>query len=140
LDTTSSSTNPSLNDALRMVEASELVALDLETTGLDPHEAALRLVQVSNGNETYVIDAWSDHVRVEELFEVLARKTVIAHNAKFEWSWVYHLYGIELENVKDTYLMAKILAAGDMTAEASLEALARDELGIELDKEMQISE
>ena len=123
-----------------MVEASELVALDLETTGLDPHEAALRLVQVSNGNETYVIDAWSDHVRVEELFEVLARKTVIAHNAKFEWSWVYHLYGIELENVKDTYLMAKILAAGDMTAEASLEALARDELGIELDKEMQVSD
>jgi DNA polymerase I len=122
-----------------MIAASDLVALDLETTGLNPHEAALRLVQVSNGNETYVIDAWSDDVRVEELFEALARKTVIAHNAKFEWSWVYHLYGIELEDVRDTYLMAKVLAAGDMSAEASLEALADTELGISLDKEMQVS-
>src|SRR5215210_1139764 len=120
-----------------MIEASDLVALDLETTGLDPHEAALRLVQVSNGSETYVIDTWSDAVHVERVFEALTKKTVIAHNAKFEWSWVYHLYGVELDNIKDTYLMAKLLACGDMTAEASLEALVKRELGMELDKNQQ---
>jgi DNA polymerase-1 len=128
-----------IETVLRMIETSDLVALDLETTGLDPHEAALRLVQISNGPETYVIDSWSDEVPVERIFEALAMKSVIAHNAKFEWSWVYHLYGIELENVIDTYLMAKVLAAGDMTAEASLEALAAAELEIALDKEMQVS-
>src|SRR5215210_1878537 len=97
LEATGSSTRTmaSLEDALRMVESSEVIGLDLETTGLDPYEAALRLVQVSNGSETYVIDAWTN-VEVGKLFEALAPKTVVAHNAKFEWSWVYHRYRITL--------------------------------------------
>ena len=129
-----------VKDVLAMIEGAEFIALDIETTGLDPHEHALRLVQLSTGAETYVIDSWSDSVPVEEIFEALAPKTVLAHNAKFEWSWVYHLYGIDLKNIRDTYLMAQVRAVGNVGAAASLEALAHDELGIELDKEMQVSE
>src|SRR4051794_15724305 len=140
LGTTRSTTEIALKSILRMIEGAELVALDIETTGLDPHKHALCLVQISTGAETCVIDSWSDSVPVEEIFEALARKTVLAHNAKFEWSWVYHLYGIDLKNIRDTYLMAQVLAVGNVAAEASLEALARDELGIVLDKEMQVSD
>src|SRR3954463_16072827 len=94
LGTTRSTTEIALKSVLAMIEGAELVALDIETTGLDPHKHALRLVQISTGADSYVIDSWSDEMPVEKIFSALAPKTVLAHNAKFEWSWVYQLYGI----------------------------------------------
>jgi len=116
-------------DVLAMIEGAELVALDIETTGLDPHKHALRLVQISTGADSYVIDSWSDEMPVEKIFSALAPKTVLAHNAKFEWSWVYQLYGIELEDIRDTMLISQVLAVGDKSVEVSLGAVARRELG-----------
>ena len=133
-------TDAVVEEVLKMIEGAEHVALDIETTGLDPHEHALRLLQISTGQETYVIDSWSDNVQVERVFEALAKKTVLAHNAKFEWSWVYCLYGIELRDVRDTMLMSQVLVAGDKSIKVSLGAVARRELNIELDKEMQTSQ
>ncbi len=47
-------TDAVVEEVLKMIEGAEHVALDIETTGLDPHEHALRLLQISTGQETYV--------------------------------------------------------------------------------------
>jgi DNA polymerase I-like protein with 3'-5' exonuclease and polymerase domains len=125
-----------LDAAVKMVEGSDLIGLDLETTGLNPRTAKLRLVQVSNGVETYVLDLWKD-VDATPLFEALSQKTVVAHGGDFEWQWIYHNYGVELQDVRDTLLMARLVAAGEMSISCGLGAVAERDLGIKLDKEMQ---
>ena len=42
--------------AVRAVENASVVALDLETTGLNPRRDRIRLVQVSDGEKIFVID------------------------------------------------------------------------------------
>ena len=118
-----------------MIGDAELVALDIETTDLDPRRGEVRLVQVSDGERTFVVDC--DHVDVQPLVELLEDKTVIAHAADFEWRWLYYHYGVELTDVRDTLLMAKVLTAGDMVVECGLGDVAHRELQVELDKEMQ---
>jgi DNA polymerase I-like protein with 3'-5' exonuclease and polymerase domains len=133
--TPQSSNRAFLSEAVRMVENAVLVALDMETTSLDPRGGEVRLVQVSDGDYTYVIDCRRVDPRV--LLDVLKSKTVLAHHAAFEYQWVYKRYGVELVDIRDTMLMAQVLACGDMSISTSLETLAETELEIELDKEMQ---
>src|SRR5215212_3484567 len=121
-----------------MVETSNLVALDLETTGLDPRTSEIRLLQVSNGDETYVIDCGALEVR--SLVEALGKAKIVAHGAVFDWAFLYEHFGVELENVTDTMLLAQLLAAGDMSAEKGLGPVALNELGINLDKTQQTSD
>ena len=135
-DTSTSPRTKNLRDALAMVQSSDLIALDLETTGLDPRGGTIRLAQISNGEETYIIDLW----KVSEskaIFQALSKKIILAHGGDFEWRWVYHHYGIDLENIKDTMLLSQLVAAGDMSISNSLGNVSERELGIELDKVMQ---
>jgi ribonuclease D len=100
--------------AVRMVENASVVALDLETTGLDPRRAEIRLVQVSDGEKTFVVDHFRRDSR--SLFEALARDglIVLAHGGDFEWRFVYHHFGIALDNIVDTLLLAQVAFCGDM--------------------------
>jgi len=89
------------------VREANLVALDLETTGLDPRHAEIRLVQISTGEETFVIDCLKrDEADLRILVEALAGTPIVAHGAAFEWAFLYHHFGVELENVTDTMLLA----------------------------------
>jgi DNA polymerase I-like protein with 3'-5' exonuclease and polymerase domains len=141
MTSSSSTVSPRLEAALEMVGASPLVGLDLETTSLDPRRGRIRLIQVSNGEDTYVIDAFKvATASLESVFEALSRAVVVAHNAAFEWAWVYHHHGVALDNVRDTQVMARLVACGDMSVSCTLEAVALRELGLELDKEPQTSD
>jgi P4 family phage/plasmid primase-like protien len=117
-----------------------LIGLDLETTGLDPRHDEIRLAQIYAGDKTFVIDLFevSDDRTV---FEALERPpVVVAHNAAFEYGFVLAKYGIALDNIRDTYLLARLVAAGDMRVECGLAAVVERELGITLDKEPQTSD
>jgi ribonuclease D len=137
-------------EILKWLEASEVIGIDLETVGTTPEPGKLRLVQVSDGEATYVIDAFE--VDPTPVLEAIQDKTVAAHNAEYESSWIKTVYGIDLELV-DTMLLSRVTRAGEKETrykkdgtpyEAdlshSLEAVAKRELGLELDKEMQTSD
>jgi DNA polymerase I-like protein with 3'-5' exonuclease and polymerase domains len=129
----------SVERAVRMIENADLVALDLETTGLDPREADIRLVQVSDGTKIFVLDAFKRDVG--PVFKALSREdlTVLAHGGDFEWRFVYHHFGIALENIADTMLMTLVALAGDRRG-FGLGDIVKEEFGIELDKEMQTAD
>ena len=140
MTTSTQKTNNVVKRAVQMVKNSGVVALDLETTGLDPRESEIRLAQISDGEKIFVIDLF--HRDARELFEALAREdlVVLAHGGDFEWRFVYHHYGIALENIVDTLLLARLAFRGDMTLRAGLGELAESELDITLDKEMQTAD
>jgi DNA polymerase-1 len=125
---------------LEHIDTAEVVGLDIETTGLDPRTSKVRLVQVATTDFVGLIDCF--RVDPRPVLQALARTTVVAHNAKFEWMHIYHHYGIALDNIRDTMLAAQVLACGNLYGGAgfSLEALVLEEFDYQLDKEMQESD
>jgi hypothetical protein len=69
--------------------------IDLETTALDPAEGRLRLLQLSDGEEVDVYDAYrvSDTVLREAVEE---HPDLVAHNATFERRWLEAHLGVDL--------------------------------------------
>lgn len=126
------------------------LGFDTETTELDPYRGDLRLVQLSTGASTYVIDLLPfrnngevrNNPEVEPLRELLRseKQAKIAHNAKFDTKWVMHHLGCEVGGVFDTMLASQLIAAGDRDRRHSLADAAQYFLGVELDKTQQVSD
>ncbi len=140
----------SLNEALEELKGEEYLGFDTETTALDPFDGVIRLVQLSDGKNTIVIDLKpfmdkGDLKTMPELSglrELLAadRPIKIAHNAKFDAKWTLHHLGTELGGIFDTLLASQLIAAGDQDRRHNLAEVAGYFLGTELDKSEQVSD
>ncbi len=150
-------------DELRNVRT---LGFDVETTDLDPYRGNLRLVQISDGRNTKVIDLrafaggqWSvasgqeaeisetakalrANADLEPLRELLSNQkiTKIAHNAKFDTKWVRHHLGCEVGGVYDSYLASILIAAGEGERRHGLADVVQFFLGRTLDKAEQVSD
>ena len=147
----------SLKKACDELKKEPYLGFDVETTELDPYKGDLRLVQLSNGKNTKVIDlrgfapVGSRHMAVGSslrtnpdlapLRDLLAssKQTKIAHNAKFDCKWVRHHLGTEVGAVYDTYLASLLIAAGDGDRRHGLADVVQFFLGQTLDKSEQVS-
>lgn len=140
----------SLHKAVADLRRAEFLGFDTETTELDPYKGELRLLQLSDGRSTQIIDLRSfgsngdlaKNPALEPLRELLADGSVvkIAHNAKFDAKWVRHHLGVELNGIFDTYIASQLIAAGDQDRRHSLADVAQFFTGVELDKSMQVSD
>ncbi|CAN5493902.1 bifunctional 3'-5' exonuclease/DNA polymerase [soil metagenome] len=139
-----------LQKACDGLKTEDYLCFDTETTALDPYRGDVRLVQLSNGKDTQVIDlkpfATRGDLRTSEelapLRELLSadKPIKIAHNAKFDAKWVKHHLGAELGGVFDTLLASQLIAAGDQDRRHSLAEVTSYFLGTELDKSEQVSD
>ena len=136
-----------LKKACEELKREQHVGFDTETTELDPYRGNLRLVQLSTGRSTYVVDIkkFGDgrgNADLTPLRSLLSDATVIkiAHNAKFDMKWVRHHLGCEINGVFDTYLASLLIAAGDSERRHSLADVAKFFTEMELDKTEQISD
>lgn len=128
----------------------DYLGFDTETTELDPFDGELRLVQLSNGKNTYVIDIRpfskiGDLRAIPELAplrELLfaERPIKIAHNAKFDAKWVRHHLGTDVNGIFDTLLASQLIAAGDQDRRHGLAEVAAFFLQTEVDKTEQVSD
>jgi len=117
-----------------------VIAVDLETTGLDPHVHRVRLIQfAAAGIPVVVIDGFTflteDGVRV--LKEVLATPAVkLFQNAKFDLQFLMALNCCP-SPLFDTMLAGRLLYMPGMPRRVNLETLAGAYLDEKLDKEEQ---
>lgn len=128
----------------------QFLGFDVETTDLDPYRGDLRLIQLSNGTKTKVIDLKpfrekGDLLTMPELKplrDLLAsdKQTKIAHNAKFDTKWVRHHLGVEVGGVYDTYLASILIKAGEGERRHGLADVVQFFLGRTLDKSEQVSD
>lgn len=142
----------SLRKACGELENDKFLGFDVETTELDPYKGDLRLVQLSNGQNTKVIDmrpfrgSAGDGLRtnpdLQPLRDLLAstKQTKIAHNAKFDTKWVRHHLGVEVGSIYDTYLASILIAAGEGDRRHGLADVVQFFLGRTLDKAEQVSD
>ncbi len=85
------------------------VALDLETTGLDPRRDRVRLLTLATEGGTWSVDCFELDPR--PIFSVLAEKELVIHNALFDLGFLCHM-GFELREgcrVLDTMVLSQLL-------------------------------
>ncbi len=131
-----------LRKACETLSSSEFLGFDTETTALDPFEGEIRLVQLSNGKDTKVVDLKEYKGDLQPLLDVLTNPkiTKIAHNAKFDAKWVKHHLKIEVESLFDTLLASQLIAAGDSDRRHNLAEVTSFFLNQEIDKTEQKSD
>jgi DNA polymerase-1 len=139
-----------LREACRKLSAADYLGFDTETTELDPYQGIVRLVQLSDGKDTSVIDLkpFADRGDVKTMPELeplrkllSAPKPIkVAHNAKFDAKWIKHYLGVDVNGFFDTLLASQLIAAGDQDRRHNLAEVTSFFLGVELDKSEQVSD
>lgn len=139
-----------LRKACEDLKNEDVLGFDTETTELSPYDGTLRLVQLSTGKDTKVIDLkpfgergdLRTSAELAPLRDLLAapKPIKIAHNAKFDAKWVSHHLGVQLGGTFDTLLASQLIAAGDQDRRHGLADVASHFLGTELDKSEQVSD
>ncbi|MBO0723041.1 MAG: DNA polymerase, partial [Blastocatellia bacterium] len=115
---------PLVADALN---AEPVIGLDTETTGLDPHTAKLRLIQLATPETSFIIDLF--RLTAGALTPILAllaapRPLKVLHNAKFDAKFLLRHCGIRLNGIYDTYLASILISAGNENDRHGLEPVA----------------
>src|SRR5262249_43953147 len=110
------------------------VALDQETTGLNPRQHKIRLIQLAVGPYVFILDLGTLG-EVGRLWPALAARELVLFNAGFDLGFLWQL-GFRPGKVCDLMLLSRLLTAGT-TAENTLAAVALRELGLELPKDLQ---
>jgi DNA polymerase-1 len=124
----------------KTLQGAEAVGVDIETTALSPRDGGVRLLQLANPDETFVVDVF-EAGDLSPLREVLEGGPVKAgHNLKFDYEFLNALHGISLSPVFDTMLAAQVLDGGNYAASYSLKAVAGRYLDGSLDKSEQRSD
>lgn len=131
-----------LREALEALAAAPFLAIDVETSGLDPLQDSLRLVQLAApGTPAWVIDLPEiPEAERSGLAEILAGPLPkVLHNAKFDMAFLARA-GLPVgDPLFDTMLAAKVLAAG-LPLEAKLGSVVETFLQRPLAKELQTSD
>ncbi|MFW5891710.1 MAG: ribonuclease H-like domain-containing protein, partial [bacterium] len=110
------------------------IAIDTETTGLDPHTSDVLLVQISTPEKVYIYDntKLKDLSSLKKILE--DRNYVkILQNAKFDFKMIKQHFKIELNNIFDTMLAERVLTAG-ISMEIGLKSLTGKYLNRYMDK------
>jgi DNA polymerase-1 len=112
----------------------DIVAVDTETTGLDPYTSKVRLLQFATPDKSYIIDCFSC-VNLDVLNQVFnsVKPVKIFHNAKFDIKMLRVHFNFEFENIFDTMLASQIISAG-IHETHNLKDVVKRYLNIELDK------
>ena len=123
-----------LREACETLKTEDYLGFDTETTELDPYDGNIRLVQLSDGKNTKVIDLMpfaelGDLRTLPELAplrELLSapKPVKIAHNAKFDAKWVRCHLGTDIGGIFDTMLASQLIAAGDQDRRHNLAEVA----------------
>ncbi len=130
---------PAVAEALSSAES---VAVDTETTGLDPLTDRVRLVQLGlPDGSLYVIDTWASG-GLGPVAEVLGRVPWLGHNLSFDVGFMRQ-FAVAPTKVIDTMLLAQVLDCGLNTGvkgHFKLGALLQRHLGIQIPKDEQKSD
>lgn len=125
----------SAEESLRMMQDWQVIQLDSETTGRDPHLCDFLCVQMGNdsADARMVIDCSTINIRLYK--ELLESKLCILQNGKFDLQFFFN-YGIIIRKVYDTMIVEQLLHLGWPSGQISyaINAIADRRLHINIDK------
>lgn len=118
-----------------------MIGIDIETTGLDPRNGRIRLVQLARGETGGIVDAF-EYDPTDLVRRAAAADELVAHNATFEELWLREALGVDVPAMHDTMLAYLLLQQVDSPRAPqfmphALEHVAEEVLGEEMDKSEQ---
>jgi DNA polymerase-1 len=131
-----------LKEILPALKRANVVALDTETTGLDPLRSRVRLLQIGTAEGIFVIDLFEiDREKLGPIKDWLAspQPVKILHNAKFDAKMILHHLGVPIGGIFDSMLASQVISAGNSEHRHSLYEVTKRYLAYELDKTEQVS-
>ena len=124
--------------AVQMLGRLELCGLDIETTGLDPRQNVILLIQLGTDEHVFVFDVRRIGSDIEYLSKIISNPKIakIGQYLTFEWGFL-EANGLPLRgNLIDTNIAGQLLCLGKKNLKNNLAALVERHLGQELsDKE-----
>jgi DNA polymerase-1 len=127
---------------LAALEQTDRIALDVETTGLDPRADRVRLLSLAldtsdSGTFAYLVDCTACDPR--PVLDALAGKELVAHHAAFDLGFLARMGFTPTAAAHCTQDATRVLYAGE-SASHKLQDCLRRELGVEVSKEQQKSD
>ena len=119
----------------------DIVALDTETMGLDPHRDRLCLVQLSRGDgDAHLVQIAAGQSDAPNLTRLLADPAVVKlfHYGRFDIAMMYKHFGVLAGPVWCTKIASKLTRT--YTDRHGLRDLCRELLGVEISKQQQSSD
>ncbi len=117
-----------------------ILAIDTETTGIDPHCDRLRLIQLAVPNQPVIVVDLFSVQNIAPLQQLLQNRSLkIGHHFKFDWQFLTQSGLKPIPPFFDTQLAFKVWTAG-IPLRSSLRAVTRKLLGINLNKTQQQSD
>jgi DNA polymerase-1 len=127
---------------LQAVDETKIVGLDCETTGLDPRTNKVRLLTLATDCGTWILDLFAvpPEALREQLFPLLAERTVLGHNLAFDLGFLATL-GFEPGAVTDTMILSQLVhGTRHVRGFHGLGECVRRELSQDLPKNLQKSD
>jgi DNA polymerase I-like protein with 3'-5' exonuclease and polymerase domains len=116
------------------------IYFDIETTGLDVFTNKVTLIQILQDNKIRLIRDITPE-KITEIKLLLESNLVVGQNLKFDLKFMKYHFGIEPQNIFDTYI-AELVISGGLKARTkgavSLKALAQQYIGIEMKKDKEL--
>lgn len=131
-----------LRQCVELFKPSKVIGVDTETTGLNPHIAKMRLLQLASDDAIVIIDCFKVLPDGTALIEqILSSGSVkVFQNAKFDIQFL-KASGIEVKGkLFDTMIAGQILRSSGGTPKVNLSGLVEHYLGEVLSKEEQTSD
>ncbi len=132
-----------LRQKLGRIQNARVIALDIETAGLDPIAGEIRLIQIGiPGEPVILIDYFKVNKEIKRLIQEILQSPClkIFHNGKFDLKFLIQ-NGFQVEGpFFDTMLAEQVLDSGVHRKGFELADLADRYLGIELSKDLQKSD
>ena len=121
--------------SLKLMENWNVVQMDTETSGRDPHLCSLLCIQFGNDSDDVRIVVDTSTIDVNLYKEVLESKRLIVQNGKFDLQFLYN-YGIIPRKIYDTMIVEQLLHLGYPAGQVSysLKEIAWRRLSINIDK------
>ncbi|ENJ9653536.1 ribonuclease D [Clostridium botulinum] len=118
----------------------KFIAIDTETTGLDPLLDKLCLIQICTGENIFILK-YDNNIKYNNLIKIMENKDVLKvfHHANFDLRFLMKNLKLEsINNVACTKISAKLL--NGINENSSLKYLVKKYLDIDIDKSMQMSD
>lgn len=121
------------------LESKRILALDTETTGLDPFVDRVILLQIGDRKDQFIVD--TRKAGIEPLRPILENPKIpkVLHNANFDYKFIRSSFNICVENMVDTMLIEMVLRNGIKKAGYGLKDLMMFYFQKEISKEEQTS-
>jgi len=129
------------NDLPSNLKLGDILAIDTETMGLNPHRDRLCLIQLNDGGEnTHLVKISKNLNPAPNICKLLSdhKKQKLFHFARFDVAILSKSFGITINNIYCTKIASKL--ARTYTDKHSLKSLCEELLSLQLSKEEQSSD